>query len=205
MRMICFAATLLLLANFSLAQDTPAANSKEKDKYVTLFDGKTLKGWKVIGCEAEVQDGAIFIKAGNGVVRPDRKYKDFVFELDWKALKADNWDSGIYFRCEDPIKGDPWPWPKKYQANLKKDLEGNVDELKGASSTGLTKPGEWNHLKLTVIGTKAELELNGKPAWKADGVETPTGYISLQAEVPGGGQYLFRNIRVLEINPADQD
>ncbi|MGE5609056.1 MAG: DUF1080 domain-containing protein [Bacillota bacterium] len=203
MRLICLAASVLLLANLCLAEDSSAANSEEK--YVTLFDGKSLKGWKVIGCEAEVQDGAILIKAGNGVVRPDQKFKDFVFELDWKALKADNWDSGVYFRCEDPIKGDPWPWPKKYQANLKKGLEGNVDELKGARSKGLCKDGEWNHMKLTVIGTKAEMEINGKPAWKAEGVETPVGYISLQAEVPGGGQYLFRNIRVLEINKAEKE
>ena len=78
-------------------------------------------------------------------------------------------------------------------------MEGNVDELKGAKSQGLTKAGEWNHFKLTVVGTKAELEINGKAAWKAEGVEEPEGFISLQAEVPGGGQFLFKNIRVMEV------
>ena len=43
------------------------------------------------------------------------------------------------------------------------------------------------------------MEINGKPAWKADGVKEPSGYIGLQAEIPGGGQFLFRNIRVQEL------
>jgi hypothetical protein len=171
--------------------------AEEKGKWVELFNGKDLTGWKVIHCDIDVQDGCMLIKGGNGVVRPEKVYKDFVFELDWKALKADKWDSGIYFRCKDPV-GD-YPWPKVYQANLLKGAEGNVDDLKGAKSTGLTKPGEWNHFKLTVKGTTAEMEINGKPAWKADGLKEPEGYISLQAEVPGGGQFLFKNIRVMEL------
>jgi len=40
-------------------------------------------------------------------------------------------------------------------------MEGNVEELKEARSTGLTKPGDWNHFKLTAEGTKAQLEING--------------------------------------------
>ena len=79
-------------------------------------------------------------------------------------------------------------------------MEGNVGGVKGGTSKGLTKDGEWNRFKLTVKGTKLELEINGKPAWKADGLAGPkTGYISLQAEVPGGGQYRFRKIYITEL------
>jgi len=52
----------------------------------------------------------------------------------------------------------------------------------------------------TITGSKAELEINGKPAWKADGLQGPkTGFICLQAEVPGGGQCLFRNVHITEV------
>ncbi len=201
MRSICLAAVLLAVFNVSQARAATEACSDacgEKDKgWVTLFDGKSLKGWKVTGCEAEVQDGAILLKSGNGLVQAERTYRDFVLEVDWKALRTDRWDSGIFFRSSEPPLGEPWP--KTYQANLLKGMEGNVNELKAARSTGLTKPGEWNHFKLTVVGSKAELEINGKPAWKADGVNEPSGYISLQAEIPGGGQFLFRNIRIKEL------
>ncbi len=79
-----------------------------------------------------------------------------------------------------------------------KGQEGNVGGLKGAVSKGLVKDGEWNHFKLAVTGSKAAMEINGEPAWQADGIEEKDGYICLQAEVPGGGQFLFRNIRITE-------
>lgn len=195
MRLIALATTLFLVTSFSLAADAP---KPDKDGFVPLFDGKTLDGWKVIGCEVEVQDGAMLMKGGNGVVRPERTFKDYILELEWKALKPDNWDSGIYFRCKDPEANRPWP--AVWQVNLRKGQEGDVAELKDARSKGLTKPGEWNHFKLTVVGTKCELEINGKPAWKADGLTSPSGFISLQAEIPGGGQFLFRNIRIKELD-----
>ncbi len=162
-----------------------------------LFNGENLDGWNVTGCEAIVKDGTILLQSGNGLVRTDHRYADFVLELEWKALKADKWDSGIYFRSELPPKGRPWP--SRYQANLRKGMEGNVGELKGARSRGLTRPGEWNRFKLTVEGTAAALEINGKPAWKADGLESASGHIALQAEIPGGGRFLFRNIHITEL------
>lgn len=190
----CFAAlTLCAAVHAADAPSTAPAAGRAAD----LFDGRTLAGWKVIGCEAVVEDGAVLIKSGNGIVRTERAYGDFILELEWKALKSDRWDSGIYFRCSDPPPGRPWP--TVWQANLAKGMEGNVSELKTARSRGLVKNGEWNHFRLTVVGTRAELEINGKPAWKADGVTDRTGYIALQAEVPSGGQFLFRNIRLVDL------
>lgn len=168
------------------------------DERVALFDGKTLAGWTVLKCEAVVDGGDILIQGGNGLVQTERKYGDFVLELEWKALKTEKWDSGVYFRYDAVPQNRPWP--ARYQANLKQGDECNVGELKGARSTGLYKPGEWNRLKLTVRGNRAEMEINGKPAWKAEGLEGPKeGYISLQAEVPGGGQYRFRNLFLTEL------
>ena len=164
---------------------------------VPLFDGQTLEGWKVTACEAVVEDGAILLKGGNGLVRSDHKYSDFVLELEWKALAADNWDSGIFIRSDLPPEGKPWP--PRYQANLRKGLEGNLGGVKEATSKDLVKNGEWNHFKLAAIGKEASLEINGKPAWKAEGLEAASGYIGLQAEVPQGGQFLFRNIKLTEL------
>lgn len=165
---------------------------------VSLFDGKTLKGWTVLKCEAEVDNGEIFLKAGNGLVQSEQKYGDFVLELEWKALKADKYDSGIYFRYDETMMTDvKRPWPPRYQVNMRQGEEGNVAGVAGAKCErkDLIKAGDWNHFKLTVQGAKAELEINGKPAWKGEGLEGPKeGYIALQAEVPGGGQFRFRNI-----------
>jgi hypothetical protein len=177
------------------AGEAKAAKSEHR---VALFDGKNLNAWDVLKCEAVVDNGEILIKAGNGLVQSKKKYKDFVLEYEWKALKDDAWDSGIYFRYDSVPEKQPWP--PRYQANLRKGDEGNVGGLKGASSHGLFKDGEWNSFKLTVRGATAEMEINGQPAWKATGLQGPElGYVSLQAEVPNGGQNRFRNIYITEL------
>ncbi len=165
---------------------------------VSLFNGKDLSGWTVLKCQAAVDGGDILLQDGNGLVQSEKMYGDFVLEYEWKALAADNWDSGVYFRYDKVPAGKPWP--PRYQVNLRKGLEGNVEGIDGASSEGLTKPGEWNSFKLTVKGKAMELQINGKDAWKAEGLAGPEkGYISLQAEVPNGGQFRFRNIFITEL------
>ena len=163
---------------------------------VSIFDGKTLKGWKVTRCEAEVKDGSILLKSGNGLVHTEKRYGDFVLDLEWKSERESKYDSGIYFRCELP-EGKR-PWPARYQANLRQGQEGNVGGVKGATSKDLIKPGEWNHFQLSVTGTKVSLKINGKDAYQADGIDQAEGYICLQSEVPGGGQFWFRNIRIAQ-------
>ena len=184
----------LLLASSLLTSGFASA----QEKRVSLFNGKDLKGWSVLKCEAEVKDGNMFIKSGNGLVQTEKKYKDFVLEYEWKALGEDKWDSGVYFRYTSvPAKR---PWPKRYQANLLKGQEGNVGGIDGATSKGLIKNGEWNTFKLTVKGSKISLQINGKDAWKGDGLEDlEAGFIAVQAEVPGGGQHYFKNIFITEL------
>ena len=168
-------------------------------KRAALFDGKTLYGWTLINCEATVDNGDILLKAGNGLIQTEKKYGDFVLEFEWKALRDNKWDSGVYFRYETVPEGRPWP--SRYQVNLRQGMEGNVGELEGAKSEGLVMVGQWNKFKLTVQGTKASLEINGTSAWQADGLGDPQiGFIALQAEVPGGGQYRFRDIYLTELN-----
>jgi hypothetical protein len=175
-----------------------AAPVGAEEKPVVLFDGKTLEGWDVLKCEAEVQGGAILLKEGNGLVQTKQQYADFVFEFEWKALKDDAWDSGVYFRYQEVPKDSPWP--ERYQVNLRKGGEGDLVGFESAKNTVPIKVGDWNHYELTVKGTVASLTVNGKTVWKADGIEVAKGYIALQAEIPGGGQFLFRNIRITELN-----
>lgn len=164
----------------------------------SLFNGRDLDGWQVTGCDAGVEGGMLVLQGGDGLVRTNERHGDFILELDWRAKRKENYDSGIYIRADLPAEGKPWP--ARYQVNLKQGGEGNLLGLKGATSSGLVKPGEWNHFKLTVVGDTAALEINGKPAWKASGLENPTGYIGLQSEVDGGGQFEFRNFELTDLD-----
>jgi hypothetical protein len=181
----------MALTAFQAAQAAPGCT-------YSLFDGKTFDGWNVLGCEAAIENGEMVITAGNGIVQTDYRYRDFVLELDWKAEKAQGYDSGIYFRYTDIPKGSPWPG--KYQANLLEGQEGGLVGFEGACKPELTRKGEWNHFKLTVVGTSAKLEFNGQPAWEADGIEVPAGFIGIQAEVPKGGVFRFKNITITELD-----
>ena len=185
-----------LLLSFTLLTSCSA-----QGKRVSLFNGKNLDGWTVLKCEAEVKDGNMFIKSGNGLVQSEKKYQNFVLEYEWKALGEDKWDSGVYFRYNEVPKGRPWP--KRYQANLLKGKEGDVGGIKGASSKGLLRDREWNKFKLIVKGTKISLTINEKEAWKGEGLEDlEAGFIAVQAEVPGGGQHLFRNIFITDLEAS---
>jgi len=193
--MITKSFTIRLLLLVSLL-NTGGATAEEKR--VPLFNGKNLDGWSILQCEAEVDDGNLLIKGGDGLVQSKKKYRDFVLEFDWKALADDNWDSGIYFRYTSVPKSRPWP--NRYQANLLKGQEGNVGGVKGATSKNLIKEREWNTFKLTVNGSKISLVINGKEAWEANGLANlEAGVIAIQAEVPKGGQHLFRNVFITEL------
>lgn len=164
----------------------------------SLFNGENLDGWHVTDCEAAVEEGKLVLKDGNGLIRTDHQYGDFVLELDWRPRKTEKWDSGIYIRCELPPAGKPFP--SRNQINLKQGDEGNLIKYPMARSTGLINPGQWNHFKVTARGSKVEMEINGKPAWTTDGFEPASGYIGLQVEVPLGGQFEFKNIFVTELD-----
>jgi hypothetical protein len=162
-----------------------------------LFRGHDLDYWVVTDCQAEVQDGALVLVGGNGLVRSVHTYDDFELDLEWRARKEQAWDSGIYFRASLPPPGRPWP--ARYQVNLAAGQEGAVRGFEGTARADLVKPGQWNRFVLRVVGQRATLEINGKPAWEIDRIEEPEGYVGLQAEVPSGGQVEFRNITIREL------
>ena len=197
MKLTALVVATLLFPSVLLAQDAPKAAEKAAEKFVSLFDGKTLDGWKVENCQVEVQDGCIFLKGGNGWLRSDKTYGDFVLELEWKALKKEHYDSGVFIRAVWPAGKSPWP--ERNQINLRQDLMGNIQEYKAAVPRGdLVKPGEWNHFRIVVVGKTVELLINGKQAWKIGNFKPARGPIGLQCEVPNGGQFLVRNFRISE-------
>lgn len=163
----------------------------------SAFNGRDLAGWHERGCKAAVEDGLLVIKEGDGLLWFDHRLTDFELELDWKPRRAEQYDSGIYFRCELPPEGKPFP--KRYQVNLKQNDEANLIGFKDGRSEGLVKPGAWNHLRLRVVGERATLELNGKTAWDVTGIEPRDGLLGIQVEVPGGGEYEFKNIHITEL------
>ena len=97
--------------------DKPQVDLKDfavdKDGYVVLFDGKTLKGWRGYGKDEApanwgVEDGAIHFKgSGSGEAQADgggdlifaHKFKNFDFEFEYKISK--NGNSGVFYLAQE--------------------------------------------------------------------------------------------------------
>src|ERR1044072_2935782 len=75
---------------------------------IQLFDGKSLKGWKVLGGKAEFKAedgmsvGTTVANTGNSFLTTEKNYSDFVLELDFKIEDTAN-NSGVMVRSHfDP-------------------------------------------------------------------------------------------------------
>ena len=114
MRCLLGAILVLLLANLSLAADKP----QPEEGFVSLFDGKTLNGWKV-GENAslfQVRDGTIVVECPATCHSPahlfyvgdvsHHEFKNFDLKIDVMTFPRAN--SGIYFHTKYQESG----WPK---------------------------------------------------------------------------------------------
>lgn len=101
---------------------TIVSAQKKKDRFVPIFDGKTLKGWEGDPVYWRVEDGSIV-----GEITPDKLVKnntfliwrggepqDFELKLECRITKAGN--SGINYRSEQ-IEEVPFAL-KGYQADI---------------------------------------------------------------------------------------
>ncbi len=192
----CLTWLFVMSSHPTLAQDASARVGHTS----CLFDGKSLDGWAVEnGAKVEIQDGNLLLKDGDGWLRSHHVYSDFQLHVEWKALKADTYDAGIYLRAQR----DGAPFPKKgYQANLLQGKEGNIGSLPGAESKGLVRPGEWNAFDITVVGDRVTMVINGCLAYSVTGIKEPVGHVGIQVEVPKGGQFLLRNLCITELGFA---
>lgn len=162
------------------AVHTPAPQ-KEKG-WISLFDGKTMKGWhsygkKTAGEAWKVADGAIYLDAASkaqakegGDIVSDQEFENFHLKLDWKISK--NGNSGVIFWVQDdPVKYE-YVWytgPEMQVLDNDGHPDGKINKHRAANlydliagKEGAVKPvGEWNTAE--IISNKGRLEfiLNG--------------------------------------------
>ncbi len=113
MRISLSATLVLLMMNGSFAEDTP----KAEEGFVSLFDGRTLDGWKV-GANADmftVRDGMIVMECPATTHSPahlfyvgevsNHSFRNFHLKVDVMTFPAAN--SGIYFHTK--YQEADWP------------------------------------------------------------------------------------------------
>jgi len=189
----CFLAGVLLV----FSPSSSALAEQPRGFRVGLFNGEDLQGWHPVGCNVVVEEGRLVLCEGNGILRTDHQYGDFVLEFHSRSNGTGAGDSGVFFRCDPP--GNDAARPDRYEVDLRTGHEGNLVGSVDVGWTGTVDAKEWNRYRLTAIGTTAKLEINGIVAWQTDAMEARYGYVALQAAPSPGGRFEFKEIYVTEL------
>ena len=180
--------------------------------WVSLFDGRTLDGWKVAEHpdSVGVEDGAIVTRGPRAHVFYVGSVRDHdfgSFELKLEVMTEPGANSGVYFHTLYQDTG----WPEKgYEAqvnNTHSDWRrtGSLYAIEDVKQTPV-KDGEWWEYGIAVKGRRIVLKVDGKTTvdyTEPEGVarkEQPgrvlsSGTFALQCHDPGS-VVRFRHIRV---------
>lgn len=207
--------TLLTLALGAVLVSTAPAAQPAADKvgWISLFDGKTLDGWKVGENAASftVENGQIVVNGPRAhlyYVGPvaNHTFTNFEFRAEVMTLPGSN--SGIYFHTEYQEGG----WPAKgYEVQVNNSHTDwrrtgglyAIQDVKEAPA----KDNEWFTEHIVVRGKHVTVSVNGKPLvdyTEPASAERPpdmkgrlisSGTFALQGHDPKS-KVLYRNIQV---------
>jgi hypothetical protein len=199
MKKICLSIiVLIILSAFTL----PA-------KKQSLFNGKDLTGWKIYGTEKWfVENGLLVCESGPdkqyGYLATEKFYKNFDLTLEF--LQEADGNSGVFFRSTiDGTKISGWQCevaPKGHDTGGIYESYGRgwlkqIDEDK----ENILKPGEWNTMRIRVVGDKVQTWLNGQPMvdFSDEKIGQGNGSIALQIHDGGGIRVKWRNLVIEEL------
>src|SRR6187399_3163167 len=156
----------------------PAATTNPKPPresgFQTLFDGKSLAGWRLIDQKGDgygVTNGVIYCApGGGGNLLTEKEYSDFIFRFEFKLEDGSNNGVGIRTPLEgdaayvgmeiqilDEGAADRGKWGKLKPEQYHGSIYGVVAAQKGA----LKPPGEWNTEEITAQGRRIKVVVNG--------------------------------------------
>ena len=187
--LVCCLIALMLLP----CLDAVSAGPVPITDAVSLFNGTNLDGWVAMnGGRFSATNGVIHLEGGQGWLRTEKEYGNFILTAEWRGLKP-NYNSGVFIRA--PLAGQPWA-PNIWQINTKQT---GIGELLAGSSkiihsvTSPIPPDEWVKFRIEARGPNLALAVNDQPAWEFHALQPPSGYIGLQAE---GKSFEFRNLQI---------
>ncbi|NJK84521.1 MAG: DUF1080 domain-containing protein, partial [Saprospiraceae bacterium] len=183
---------------------------KAKPKSISLFNGKDLTGWKIHGTEKwYVNNGQLVCESGAdkgyGYLATERSFNNFDLTLEFK--QEANGNSGVFFRSSlEGTKITGW----QAEVAPPKNNTGGIYESYGRgwliqpkpSLDSALKMGEWNTMRIRVVGDEVRTWLNGVQMihLKDEKIGQATGQIALQIHDGGGIKVNWRNIQLITLD-----
>jgi len=220
MRRLALSSALVL----SLALAPALVAQQAEAGFTSLFDGKSLAGWTLIGGRGEgyaVKDGVLYCaKGGGGKLLTDKEYSDFVLRFDFRmpaegsnnglGIRAPREGDAAYQGIELQILDEKAALAEKWGKLKETQFHGSVYDVIAAKKGAQKPAGEWNAQEVTVKGRKITVVLNGQTILDADldsvkdpevlkkhpGLARTSGHIGFL----GHNDFIeFRNIRIKEL------
>lgn len=218
----------LWMIAFAASCGLQSASGQTKPGYTSLFDGKTLMGWKKLAGNAEysaangVITGTAVLNSGNTFLVTEKEYGDFILELD-VMTESNQTNSGVQLRSHyNPAghegKGLVYGRQCEVDPSGRKWTGGIYDEGRrdwlypmelNAKAKVDWKPGVYNHIKVECIGNATKTWINGAAtAYVVDTVDAK-GFIGLQVHAindagQAGKKIYFKNIQIKTTNLKPQ-
>ena len=175
----------------------------------SLFNGKNLDGWTIHGTELwYVQDGLLVCESGPdkayGYLSTDKYYDDFELTLEFK--QEANGNSGVFIRSTvEGTKVSGW----QVEVAPPGSDTGGVYESYGRgwlikpdkSKDSALKMGDWNQMKIRVVGDTITTWLNGTPMIELEDekIGNGKGSVALQIHDGGGIKVRWRNLMLTSL------
>jgi hypothetical protein len=184
-----------------------------EDKWVPLFDGKTLEGWVQRGgvakyrVENEEIVGTSVPKTPNSFLCTKRDYADFILEVEFKVNPSLN--SGIQIRSqfldeakEVEYQGKKVKLPKQRVHGYQVEIDSSARSWSGGiydegrrgwlfdlkdnePARKAFKQNEWNKYRIECKGDSIKTWINDVPAADLKDSLSPSGFIALQVHGVG--------------------
>lgn len=174
-----------------------------------IFNGKDLTGWTIHGTEKwYVEKGELICESGPdkqyGYLSTNKSYKNFILTLQFK--QEANGNSGVFFRSSiEGVKISGW----QVEVAPENQHTGGIYESYGrgwliqpnAEDEKYLRMGEWNTLKIQVIGDEVTTWLNDQKMIyiKDEKIGQGNGFIALQIHDGGGIKVRWKNIRIQKL------
>jgi hypothetical protein len=215
-----FSLSAVLPLLFLIIINVAAHAQKSNAGWISLFDGKTLHGWKRLAGTADykVENGAIVgttvTNSGNTFLVTEKEFGDFILEMEVKIADttsnsgvqvrshynpAGHEGRGLVYGCQFEID----PSSRKWTGGIYD--EGRRDWLYPLSLNSAVqnafKVGAYNHIRIECSGNEMKTWINGAPAAYLVDTVDHSGFIGLQVhgiskpEFAGEKVY-WKNIRI---------